>query len=123
MTAFDEVMAEEWTVEVRDHDPDDRGELPCVMLDVTGPGSQRWLHNVHFGYPDKPDQVARAAVAVLGKRALALIIEHEFCAEAGRATCPECGGRDYGSRKERGHEDGCEWAAIVAEAKKLRGIP
>jgi hypothetical protein len=75
----------------------------------------------------------RSSVAVLGKRALALIIKHEFCAEdstdTGKAMCSECNAveaSDSGpvtlpNDGPGGHHVGCEWGAIVAEVKRLRG--
>ncbi len=57
---------------------------------------------------------------VLGKRALAMVMKHEFA--GGDDTCPECGGGNPERRNpytRPGHDHDCEWGRIVKAAKEI----
>ena len=98
---FDEVMAEEWI-----HDDGAIGHRaePHQPMLCRFRGTQA-------------EAEMRAAIAVLGKRALVLVLKHEMC--GGKmdnvSQCPECLSMDASE-----HEGDCEWGAIMAEVKKLR---
>jgi hypothetical protein len=63
------------------------------------------------------DRLAAQLVAGigLGHRALALLLKLSPPYDDGSSPCPVCEGR-----AGQGHDDGCEWGEIAAEAKKLR---
>lgn len=120
MTKLEEVLAEEWRTTV--------GAGPIV-----GGCAQ-----IDFGYGDHitlgafrpegtlrpvPRDHVRAAVAVLGHRALALVLKHEWSnvqEETGVIACPECSGYKPGTELgPTGHTPGCTWGAICEEARRL----
>lgn len=110
MTQLDEVLAEEWDDEI--------GGI--VVIDETDSDGDEV--RVELGrFSDE----TRAAVAVLGKRALALVLKHEFVNRPRHVNdgdgyfdtmecyeCPECG-------HEQEHKPGCEWGALCEEARRL----
>jgi hypothetical protein len=104
---FDAVMAEDWR-------PSGAG-LEVVVRDGPNKSRREWVTmEAHFdGAP-----ALRSSVAVLGKRALALVIANEWAGERELATslCVECC-----ARESEGHSPGCEWGAVVAAAKALQG--
>jgi hypothetical protein len=92
MTKLEEVLAEEeWT--------------------TTGRGGLN-IRNV------RSSVAMRAHIHCLGKRALALILKHEFCSLHWSGTmCSEC---EQDVEHSGGvHTSDCEWGKIVAEAKAL----
>jgi hypothetical protein len=100
VSAFDEVMAEEW-------------EAVEPFLGVNGVVSDGGRHYAVFQRVGEDRERAgvaniRCAIAVLGKRALALILKEDAEMRALRVPIDP---------------SEPEWNAIVAEAKKLRGIP
>lgn len=100
MTNLEEVLAEKW-----------RAMKTDIVHDALSVG--------FFWSKDETeaDQL-RAAAAVLGKRALALVLKHEY---ADDGHCPECGLAKYhpmGGAEATEHPD-CEWGRIVQEAKAL----
>lgn len=128
MTKLEEVLAEEWEV-VGGPDPD--GDI--CDASKGNPDSDRIVMSA-FGVQSR--LMTRAAVAVLGKRALALVLKHEWCGwngegyDPGGDRCPECEEwADYDRAipgdmtspiVARGkHKPGCEWGAIVAAAKEI----
>jgi hypothetical protein len=63
---------------------------------------------------DYDDDLVLAAALdrlALGERAISLLVNHEW---PGDAICPECNASEYTAK---GHKPGCEWDAIVKEAK------
>ena len=76
------------------------------------------------------------AIDALGKRALALVMKHEWASSVMNSydeheayACPECGGWDPSEHHNpvdvdattghRGHKPDCEWGRIVAAARAL----
>lgn len=98
MGKVDEVLAEEW---VEDCDGSIVGVADFCSVD------------------GGPVDRLRTSVAVLGKRALKLILKHEWCGpgdyDGNPGACPEC------LNLETAHEAGCELAAIVAEVRARNG--
>lgn len=130
MTKLEEVLAEAWEYGVRPHQAGN-----SVMWRRAGEHGTTGVATF-----TGPDRELRAAVAVLGKRALTLVLKHEFCGpELG--DCPECGGVrpevEMGGRESacameliakhaglvdesgHGHAPDCAWGAIVRAAKEL----
>lgn len=105
MTKLEEVLAEEWST-----------NGPTVhALPVS---AARFLGGAYNA------DCRRAAVAVLGKSALALVLKHEWTgSEVGDVSiCAECGARKWppGGGDEPGpHKPGCAWGAICEEARKI----
>lgn len=101
---FDEVLAEEWSTEGR-------------FALRTVPEGVRTLAEFHgFGPDDSSDSdVRRANVAVLGKRALAMMLKAKLV--NGEDPCPGCRSRWTGNGV---HLDGCEWASILAAVEALQ---
>lgn len=107
---FDKVMAEEWSLVEVDPEPEEQ-YLQFARIAV---GTGTLLISTEQG------DATRANIAVLGKRALALILEHEFCG-AHLGECPECGGVPVElAGKPGGHAKDCEWGLVVAGVEKLR---
>jgi len=111
MTKLDAVLAEEWAI-----------ERHVVIRDAHGPvgAFDRLVLPDHEA--DEMDRV-RAAIAVLGKRALALILEHEWSGGEDGGCCVECYGPFDGPYCVNGggtrHHPDCEWGKIVKAAKAL----
>lgn len=121
---FDKVMAEEWRV---------AGDVCVVWVDRLSDG-----HCVHaaefFGAVRTGEAELMAEVASLGKRALALVLKHEWGNVVEDewdilATCSECDAShkvppavhvEDVDRSGWTHRPDCAWAAIVAEVKKMR---
>ncbi len=119
MSNLEDVLEEQWRSDGTDiYD----GETP-IFAAITSSGG-----------PTK----ARTIVAVLGKRALAMVLRHEWHglitvegSDGGAASCVRCSGiaPDDESHEaamlissgeySRGHKPDCEWGRIVAEAKSL----
>lgn len=111
---FDKVMAEEWRT--------DESEQPIELFcgDDDTPIARFDASDSRGMFIRDGRSEARAAIAVLGKRALALILEHEFCG-AHLGECPECGGVPVElAGMPGGHAKDCEWGLVVAGVEKLR---
>jgi hypothetical protein len=104
-TKLEEVLAEKWRTNGL--------ALGCVFAgDVTVGEFVR--------SPDRLDRLdpTRASVAVLGKRALALVLNHEWSGAdtiVGESVCADCGEPAVRSK----HASDCEWGAICDEARRL----
>lgn len=117
MTKLSDVLAEEWSA-----------EYGCLNVGTDRDG----FEIAEFRNPNGDKARTRSSVAALGKRALALILKHEWSdyeSEYGGPRCPECEatseyeetappGETY--RKPVGiHTPDCELGKLVAEAKAL----
>jgi hypothetical protein len=63
---------------------------------------------------------AGLAALLLGLRALALVLKHEWCGKdmpEGYAICPECKGQE--TMFVPCHAPDCEWGAVVKEAREI----
>lgn len=131
-SVFDKVMAEPWEALAFD---DAYGTAYGTICDPTKVRDEPG--RCHAKFPGVAKHVKnadrraecgmRAAVAVLGKRALALILAHEWCGREWdspgsdsklEAACPRCE-----RLMSEGHGDGCEWGALCEAARRLKGGP
>jgi len=129
---FDEVMGETWKLGplIRRRDAHDiqsveivgaEGEALAISHETYA--MQRYIDAANERLP------MRAAVAVLGKRALSLVLALDPWDEdndmgACSRFCRFCHvrrGPTWVAEPEPSHTPTCEWGSIVAEAKRLRG--
>lgn len=100
MTLFADIVAEEWAADDETIGP--RGGI----FEEDGRGFAVFGHVYEHGNTTPADEM-RAAVAVLGKKALTIVLRVE--------TCDQC--NDNGIHC---NVHGDEWRALLEEAKKLR---
>lgn len=109
----DEVIAESWWTD---------GDRVVVQ---TGPDLEVGGTECAADFPSGARGIGatRAAVSVLGKRALVLVLEHEWSAAH---VCPGCDGVRPGMLRKghpaEGHQIGCAWGALCDEVRKMRGV-
>jgi len=114
MTKLEEVLAEEWgywSYEGPHNGPSRNMAGASFCIGDLAEGDHECVGTM-LGR-DEDHAVVRANVAVLGKRALALVLKHELW-DAATDICTECG-----NSCADGHAITCEWAAIVAAAKEI----
>jgi hypothetical protein len=99
MTKLEEILAEEWTI--------DQG---VVIRDEVAPVGAFDRLALPYCAADVYDRT-RASVAVLGKRALAVMLD----LERNGIGCPDCPKMP----DDPVHTDGCRWGRIVAAAKEI----
>lgn len=101
MTTLAEVLAENWRAF--------SGEIL-----VPAPGTEGRGESTIADFGSEDGAHLRSNVAVLGQRALAMILRWEAFGE----RCPVC--QRYPNDPSEGHNPGCVWGTIVAEARALR---
>lgn len=113
MTKLGDLLAEEWEYGTRPPQANN-----SVLWRRTGEHG-----TISIATFTGPERDLRAAVAVLGHRALALVLKHEWSnvqEETGVIACPECSGYKPGTELgPTGHTPGCTWGAICEEARRL----
>lgn len=141
MTKLEGVLAEQWSVGRGEHERTYGAEAGRGGLVVDGE-TVATFGQFDYGCASDPSidlevlerDELRLRVSVLGKRALALILKHEWCGdysldeEESVQCCPECDGMKpsfgvpprYEDRAPpEGHAAGCEWGAICEESRRL----